>query len=130
MAPEQAANGKGSRAIPVDVYALGLMLYRLLIGKWLLSPHDTPAETLAQVLRPPALALHGPGGEVPQDLQSILRQALAPDPARRYHHARDLEMDLNRFSTKRPVSARKHTVFYLTATFLRRQSRPVALAAG
>ena len=130
MAPEQAANGKGSRAIPVDVYALGLMLYRMLIGKWMLPPHGTPAETLAQVLRPPPLVLHGSGRRLPRDLQSILRQALAPDPAWRYHHARDLEADLNRFAAKRPVSARKHTLIYLFSTFLRRQARRSALAAA
>ena len=130
MAPEQAANTNGSRAMPVDVYALGLMLHRILTGEWLRSTEGTPAETLALVLKPPPLVLHGPGRNLPRDLQSILRQALAPDPARRYHHARDLEADLNRFSAKQPVAARKHTVVYLTTTFLRRQARRSALAGA
>ena len=130
MAPEQAANGKGARAMPVDVYALGLMLHRILTGKWLRSQDGTPAETLAQVLKPPALVLRGPGPPLPRDLQSILHQALAPDPARRYHHARELEADLNRFAAKQPVAARKHTLVYLTTTFLRRQARRSAVAGG
>jgi hypothetical protein len=114
----------------VDVYALGLMLHRILTGEWLRSTEGTPAETLALVMKPPPLVLHGPGRNLPRDLQSILRQALAPDPARRYHHARDLEADLNRFSAKQPVAARKHTVVYLTTTFLRRQARRSALAGA
>ncbi|MES2924424.1 MAG: serine/threonine-protein kinase [Verrucomicrobiota bacterium] len=130
MAPEQAANGKGARSMPVDVYALGLMLHRILAGKWLRPPDATAAEMLAQVLQPPALVLHGPARQLPRDLQSILHQALSPDPARRYHHARDLEADLNRFAAKQPVAARKHTLFYLTTTFLRRQARRSALAGG
>ncbi len=130
MAPEQAANGKGSRAMPVDVYALGLMLHRILTGKWLRLPEGTPAETLAQVLKPPPLVSHATTRELPRDLQSILRKVLAFDPAHRYHHARDLEEDLKRFSAKQPVVARKHTLVYLAATFVRRQARRSALAGG
>ena len=74
--------------------------------------------------------LRGTGRELPRDLQSILRQALAPDPARRYHHARELEADLDRFAAKQPVAARKHTLVYLTTTFLRRQARRSALAGA
>jgi hypothetical protein len=129
MAPEQATNGDGARAMPVDVYALGLILYRLLTGNWLRPAGDTPAETLAAVLNPPPLVLHGPARAMPRDLQSILRQTLAPEPARRYRHARDLEADLDRFAAKLPVAARKHTVVYLTTTLLRRQARRSILAA-
>lgn len=130
MAPEQAANGEGSRAMPVDVYALGLMLHRMLTGRWLHACRGTPAETLAQVLQPPPLELAGPGLELPRDLQAILRQSLAPDPAHRYRHARDLEEDLVRYAAKHPVAARKHTFLYLTTTLLRRQARRSAVAAG
>lgn len=130
MAPEQAANGKGARAMPVDVYALGLMLHRILTGKWLRSPEGTPAETLARVLNPRPLVLEGTDRQLPRDLRSILHQALAADPADRYHHARELEADLERFSAKLPVAARRHTLAYLTTTFLRRQARRSALAGG
>lgn len=129
MAPEQAANGDGARAMPVDVYALGLILYRLLTGNWLRSTEGTPAETLAVVLNPPPLTLPRPARSLPRDLQSILRRALAPDPAWRYRHARDLEADLDRFAAKLPVAARPHTVFYLTAMLLRRQARRSIIAA-
>jgi hypothetical protein len=129
MAPEQAANGDGARATPVDVYALGLVLFRLLTGAWLRPPEGTPAETLAAVLEPPPLILGGAVRGLPRDLQSILRMALAPDPARRYHNARELEADLDRFAAKLPVAARRHTVGYLTLTLLRRQARRSVFAA-
>jgi hypothetical protein len=129
MAPEQAANAPGSRAMPVDVYALGLILYRLLTGRWLRPVEGTPSETLAVVLNPPPLVLQAAAKTLPRDLQSILRQALAPDPTRRYRHARDLEADLDRFAAKKPVAARKHTLVYLTTTLLRRQARRSIIAA-
>ena len=129
MAPEQAANTDGARATPVDVYALGLILYRLLTGNWLRSPEGTPAETLAVVLSPPSLVLSGSARALPRDLQSILRMALATDPARRYRHARELEADLDRFAGKLPVVARNHTVLYVTTTLLRRQARRSIMAA-
>lgn len=130
MAPEQATDGKGARAMPVDVYALGLMLYRILTGGWLYPKEGTPAETLALVLNPPPLGLPVQGRALPRDLQSILRQSLAPDPVRRYRHARDLEADLERFEARQPVAARKHTLLYLTSTLLRRQARRSAIAAA
>jgi hypothetical protein len=128
MAPEQAANGAGSRAMPVDVYALGLILYRLLTGDWLRSADQTPSETLALVLAPPPLEFKGAARAIPRDLQSILRQALAAHPTHRYHHARDLEADLERFAARLPVRARRHTFFYLASTLVRRQARRSVMA--
>ncbi|MCP5531946.1 MAG: serine/threonine protein kinase [Akkermansiaceae bacterium] len=130
MAPEQAANGKGARAMPVDVYALGLMLHHILTGVWLRPPGETTTETLARVLHPPPLVFEGAARQLPEDLKWILRQALSPDPARRYHNARDLDTDLARFAAKQPVSARSHTAFYLASTFVRRQARRSAVAAA
>jgi len=129
MAPEQAANGPGSRAMSVDVYALGLILHRMVTGRWLRPAEGTPAETLALVLKPPPLDLSGSAKALPRDLQWILRQALAPDPAQRYRHARDLLSDLERYAAKLPVAARKHTLLYLTTTLLRRQARRSVIAA-
>jgi hypothetical protein len=129
MAPEQAANGPGARAMPVDVYALGLILHRLLMGRWLQPAGVTPSETLALVLKPPPLDFSGPAKGLPRDLQWILRHTLAPHPALRYRHAQDLLADLERFAAKLPVTARKHTFLYLTTTLLRRQARRSVFAA-
>lgn len=114
--------------MPVDVYALGLILHRLLTGEWLRPAAGTHAETLARVLHPPPLVLDGANRQLPRDLKSILHKALAPDPADRYHHARELDADLIRFASKLPVTARNHTLFYLTSTFLRRQAKRSAVA--
>jgi tRNA A-37 threonylcarbamoyl transferase component Bud32 len=130
MAPEQAANGPGARAMPVDVYALGLIFHRILTGGWLNPTDLTSSETLALVLNPAPLVFHGPAKSLPRDLRAILHKALAPDPARRYRHARELEADLERFAAKQPVAARKQTAFYLIATLLRRQARRSMVAAG
>lgn len=129
MAPEQAANGDGARATPVDVYALGLVLFRFLTGDWLRSTESTPAEILAVVLNPPPLILSGSARALPRDLLSILRMALAVDPARRYRNARALEADLDRFAAKLPVAARRHTLPYLTVMLVRRQARRSIFAA-
>ena len=129
MAPEQAADGPGARAMPVDVYALGLIFHRILMGRWLRPAEGTPAETLALVINPPSLDFSGAAKSLPRDLQWILRHALAPDPAHRYRHARDLLADLECYKAKLPVAARKHTLIYLTSTLLRRQARRSLIAA-
>jgi hypothetical protein len=84
---------------------------------------------LALVLNPPALVLAGRARGLPRDLQSILRMALAADPARRYRNARDLEADLDRYAAKLPVAARAHTLGYLTVSMLRRHAWRSLVAA-
>ena len=129
MAPEQAANGNGARATPVDVYALGLILHRILTGEWLRPHGATSSETLAMAINPPPLVFRNEARNLPLDLQAILRRSLAPDPDQRYRHGRELETDLGRFHAKLPVNARKHTFLYLTSTLLKRQARRSVLAA-
>ena len=85
LSPEQA---KGERATPAsDRYALGVVAYELLTGKRPFASDSATAEAAAHVHAPiPYPSQHG---NVPPELDPVLRRALAKDPAERYPSSAD-----------------------------------------
>lgn len=120
-APEQFRGEDGAQAIPADVYALGGLLYFLLVGK---APNgDTPAQVSARHNRPdtPAPSPRALRPEVDPDLDAICRRALAPVPAHRYASAHALAEDLDAWLTARPIEWRNPSRARRLALLLRRQ---------
>ena len=125
MAPEQA-EGKARQVGPLaDVYALGAILYELLVGR---PPFrgTTVLETLEQVKTaepvPPSRLVPG----LPRDAETIALKCLRKDPARRYASAEALAEDLRRFLEDRPIRARRAS----SAERLLRWGRRNKLVAG
>ena len=85
LSPEQA---KGERATPAsDRYALGVVAYELLTGERPFASDSATAEASAHVHAPiPYPSQHG---DVPPELDPVLRRALAKDPADRYPSSAD-----------------------------------------
>jgi serine/threonine protein kinase len=84
----------GARPSPlVDVYSLGSTLVTLLTGRPPFEVDgDSPSQMLARVLRGslPDLRAHG----VPEDLDGVLRRAMARDPQQRTYSAEQLAAEL------------------------------------
>jgi tetratricopeptide (TPR) repeat protein len=126
MPPEQA------RGLPVDeradVYALGAMLYYLLVG---VPPHagTTVQDVLAAAAtqRPQSVDAREPAA--PGDLVAIVEKAMDPDPAGRYPTAAQLAADLRRFQTGQLVSAHRYSPGELLRRFLRQHRAAVTVAA-
>ena len=68
-------------------------------------------------------------GTSPSDVDTIVLKALQKEPARRYSSAEQLSDDITRYLTGRPVLARKDTVAYRAAKFIRRHTVAVAASA-
>ena len=149
MTPEYASPEQ-VRGEPVttagDIYALGILLYRLLTG---CKPYDLKGASLelmqeticTHVPDKPSLAIRRqqaslPGGWdspklsrfVDDDLDNIVMMTLRKEPQRRYVSARQLETDINRFLGDFPITARPDTLFYLSRKFVRRHRTGVSMA--
>jgi tetratricopeptide (TPR) repeat protein len=128
MAPEQA-DGRTEQIGPAtDVYALGAVLYELLVGR---APFrgDNDLETLrlvsaGELVHPSALR---PG--VPRDLEAICLRCLDKSPSRRYACAAELAADLGRFLSGRATLARPLTRVATFARWCHRKPAAAALAA-
>ncbi len=104
MAPEQIGSARAVDA-RCDVYALGAMLYHLLVGK---PPFQaaTVIETLQLVQLESPLSLRTLQSSVPRDLETICLKCLEKEPQQRYGSVEELNADLQRFLEGRPIAAR------------------------
>jgi tetratricopeptide (TPR) repeat protein len=111
MSPEQLDGPLDRVGPPSDVYALGLILHELVLGR---SPSPAAgaslAECIAQRRRLPARP-RSLDPTLSKDLESILLKALDPDPARRYPTASRLAQDLRALRCGEPITARDQGPF-------------------
>ena len=127
-------------SIAIDLYALGVMLYRLLCGEWPNKPAAfsamPPVDAIA-ARAPSALALEGTaevarmrGARDPRalsqalrgDLDAIALRCVRNDPAERYPDVAALQADLQAWLDGVPVSARGAGLGYRAGSFARRHA--------
>ncbi len=99
MAPEQLA-GDPAADHRVDIYAVGLLAYELLIGSSPFSSSSPQATMAAQLTRTPE-PLYELRPEVPSELSDLIMRCLEKNPAFRPHTAAALQAELDAVSTPR-----------------------------
>ena len=143
-APEQVLGEAVGTA--ADVYALGLVLFELLVGRLPRRDANAARETVGDVLeRPSTLAarvdaagIEGQYGagmspaalarQLAGDGDAIIGKCLQREPARRYASAAALADDLRRWLDGRPIAARADSGLYRARKFVRRHRVGVAAA--
>ncbi|MCU1382348.1 MAG: ppkA [Acidobacteria bacterium] len=132
--PEQVRGEAVTTA--TDVYALGVLLHRLLAGRGPYPSDTTTSHDLARAIcdhdpgRPSDAAIDvRMGRRLKGDLDTIILKALQKDPQRRYGTVGQFADDITRYLTGRPVIARPDTVRYRASKFIRRHKASAAAAA-
>jgi WD40 repeat protein len=105
MAPEQASGQSKRVGVSTDVYALGAILYELLVGR---PPFraPNPLETMHQVLSEEPIAPRRFDARLPRDLETICLKCLNKESIHRYASALELAEDLRRWQAGEPIHAR------------------------
>ncbi|MBU0637320.1 MAG: serine/threonine-protein kinase [Planctomycetes bacterium] len=130
MSPEQCYGDPHDIDTRCDVYALGIVLYELLVG---CTPYDlrsTPPLDIPRVMREIQPARLSTINRVFRgDLETIVHKALEKDPQRRYQTARDLSRDIERYLANEPIEAKRDSYWYVLRKTLQQHRAAVAVAA-
>ncbi len=156
MSPEQADSEGVDVDTRTDVYALGVTLYELLVGRLPFQVDATTLGSLAEVRRliceddPPRpstrATTHGDDAKdvakrratepaaltkmLKGDLDWILLKTLEKDPNRRYATAAEFRADIVRYLRLEPVAASPPSHSYRFKKLIRRHAAAVVVAAG
>lgn len=149
MSPEQA-DAVGNVDTRADVYALGVILFELLVGRVPLPAAGVALLTYLQRLRDeaaprPSVVARAAAAEVVAcrrvgsaralahalggDLDWITARALAKQRELRYQSVADLALDLRRHLASEPVTARAPSPWYRVRKFVVRHRAAVAVGA-
>jgi tetratricopeptide (TPR) repeat protein len=94
MSPEQAKGEVADQR--ADIYALGLMLYDMLVGRRRFATGTNAlSEAMARMQHAPA-PVRTFEASIPEPIERIVARCLEPDPAKRYQTVSDLLTELNR----------------------------------
>jgi eukaryotic-like serine/threonine-protein kinase len=137
-----------------DVYVLGVLLYKLLAGT---GPFVIPSMRLTDIERaicerdPPlpsqtvgpdsseetrglaearSTTVHRLRRTLRGDLDNIVIMAMRKEPERRYSSSQQMAADIQRYLDGKPVIARRDTLSYRSAKFVRRHWLPVTAGLG
>ncbi len=138
MTPEYASPEqlRGERATTVsDVYALGMLLYKLLTGQKPYEFHSPLPFDMSQTIlnteptrpsvKPVAITVAGTSEArvrkmLNGDIDAIVMMALRKEPDRRYQSVQDFSDDIGHYLANHPVTARKGEARYRAGKFIRR----------
>ena len=122
MAPEQLIQGKRISTPAIDIYSLGVLLYRMLVGR---TPFqfESIEEAVRKIEFQRPVPPHVIQSSVPRDLSTITMKCLEKSPNDRYRTAGELARDLENSLQGRPVDARPPGLFTVAKHWCR--ERPV-----
>ncbi|SFL32079.1 serine/threonine-protein kinase [Lysobacter sp. cf310] len=143
------AHSRGAGGTAADIYALGVLSYRLLCGQWPSALHTlsalipdaaqdaaTPMERLLVQAPRSVASERGAAGiaaltrELAGDLSAIALKAVAERPQDRYPSAQEFADDLRRWRTHHPVQAHPIGWWPRTRKLLRRNRGAAVLGAA
>jgi eukaryotic-like serine/threonine-protein kinase len=126
MAPEQALGNSRAVGPATDIYALGSILYEMLVGQPPFQGNSV-MDTLMQVRSDDPVPPSRLKARLPRDLEVICLKCLRKDPAARYASAEALADDLKRFLAGEPIQARPVPVWERAVKWTRRHPTAAAL---
>src|SRR5262249_41069457 len=94
MAPEQAKGGAVDQR--ADIYAFGLILYEMLVGRRAPSSAETALEDLKARIEKGLPRLRAINPEIPEAIDELVARCLEPDPSARFQTSTEVVATLDR----------------------------------
>ncbi len=121
MSPEQVLGDPAGIDTRCDVYALSVILYKLLTGRLPLEVDGKSIPEAARMIReedPDRMS--SIDASLRGDVDTIIQKAMEKDRDRRYASAAEVAADIRRFLRDQPIEARPASAMYQFSKFARR----------
>jgi len=128
-APEQAAGMSKNVDARTDIYAMGCILYEMMVG---IPPfvatnaYDVLTMHIGNEPIPPTRR----GVRVPSDIETVCLKCLEKVPERRYQSAEEFAADIRRFLDGEPIVARPASAFYRLRKRLAKHRAVALISSG
>lgn len=126
MAPEQARGDSEKVDRRTDVYAIGVTLYEIIVGK---PPFNDKSCSviLRRIEEDDPIAPRKTDKNIPRDVENIILRCLEKQPDKRYESAKALAQDLTRYLDGEPVTARQASKIYRLTKKVKKYKASVTL---
>lgn len=127
MSPEQAAGKPDLIDMRTDIYALGMILYHLLLGQYPYDVSGSIVEVLKNIQIQDPIRPRLIDRRLDSDLEVILLKSIAKNRQQRYQSVSELSNDLENWLHSRPISVKSPSTLYLLQKIIQRHKYATAV---